>query len=65
VSLRRVFPIREQVKLSFQADAINVNNAVHFAAPGLGIDSASFGIFSSQAAANPPRKLQLSARISF
>ncbi len=65
VSLRREFPIREQMKLSFQADAINVNNAVHFAAPGLGIDSASFGIFSSQAAANPPRKMQLSARITF
>jgi hypothetical protein len=63
VSLRREFPIREQVKLSFQADAFNVNNAVHFAAPGLGIDSASFGIFSSMA--NQPRKLQFSARISF
>jgi hypothetical protein len=63
VSLRREFPIREQVKLSFQADAFNVNNSVHFAAPGLGIDSASFGIFSSMA--NQPRKLQFSARISF
>ena len=46
-----------------QADAFNLNNAVHFAAPGLNIDSASFGIFSS--AANSPRKLQLSARFSF
>jgi len=63
VSLRREFPIREQMKLSFQADAFNVNNAVHFAAPGLGIDSASFGIFSSMA--NQPRKLQFSARLSF
>ncbi|MFY9726071.1 MAG: TonB-dependent receptor, partial [Bryobacteraceae bacterium] len=63
VSLRRELPIREQVKLSFQADAFNVNNAVHFAAPGLGIDSASFGIFSSMA--NQPRKLQFSARLSF
>ncbi|MGA2274475.1 MAG: TonB-dependent receptor [Bryobacteraceae bacterium] len=63
LSLRREFPIREQVRLSFQADAFNVNNAVHFAAPGLAIDSASFGIFSSMA--NQPRKLQLSARVSF
>ena len=63
VSLRREFPIREKVRLAFQADAFNVNNAVHFAAPGTGIDSASFGIFSSMA--NQPRKLQFSARLSF
>jgi hypothetical protein len=46
-----------------QADAFNVNNAVHFGAPGAGIDSANFGIYSSMA--NQPRKLQFSARISF
>jgi hypothetical protein len=63
VSVRREFAIREHVRLAFQADAFNVNNAVHFAAPGLGIDSATFGIFSSMA--NQPRKLQFSARISF
>jgi hypothetical protein len=63
VSVRREFPIRERVRLSFQADAFNINNAVHFAAPGAGIDSASFGIFSSMA--NQPRKLQFSARLSF
>jgi len=40
-----------------------VNNAVHFAAPGLGIDSATFGIFTSMA--NSPRKLQFGARLSF
>ena len=63
LSLRREFPIRERVRLSFQADAFNINNAVHFSAPGLGIDSASFGIFSAMA--NQPRKLQFSARVSF
>ena len=63
LSVRREFPIRERVRLSFQADAFNINNAVHFAAPGTGIDSASFGIFSSMA--NQPRKLQFSARLSF
>jgi hypothetical protein len=40
-----------------------VNNAVHFAAPGLGIDSATFGIFTAMA--NSPRKLQFSARVTF
>ena len=63
ISVRREFPIRERVRLAFQADAFNINNAVHFAAPGTGIDSASFGIFSSMA--NQPRKLQFSARLSF
>jgi hypothetical protein len=63
VSVRREFHIRERVRLAFQADAFNVNNAVHFAAPGTGIDSSSFGIFTSMA--NQPRKLQFSARISF
>jgi hypothetical protein len=63
LSVRREFPIRERVRLAFQADAFNLNNSVHFAAPGTGIDSASFGIFSSMA--NQPRKLQFSARLSF
>jgi hypothetical protein len=51
------------VKLAFQADAFNVNNAVHFAAPGTNIDTATFGIFSAMA--NQPRKLQFSARVTF
>jgi hypothetical protein len=63
LSLRREFQVRERISLALQADAFNLNNAVHFAAPGTGIDSASFGIFSSMA--NQPRKLQFSARISF
>jgi hypothetical protein len=63
VTVRREFVIRERIRLAFQADAFNVNNAVHFAAPGLGIDSATFGIFTSMA--NSPRKLQFSARITF
>lgn len=62
-SVRREFGIKERIKLAFQVDAFNLNNAVHFAAPGTGIDSASFGIFSSMA--NQPRKLQFSSRISF
>lgn len=63
VSVRREFPIREKVRLAFQADAFKVNNAVHFAAPGVGIDSANFGIFSAMS--NQPRKLQFSTRLSF
>ena len=63
LSVRREIPIREHIRLSFQADAFNVNNAVHFAAPGTNIDSASFGIFSAMS--NQPRKLQFSGRLTF
>jgi hypothetical protein len=63
ITVRREFAIRERMRLAFQADAFNVNNAVHFAAPGLGIDSSTFGIVSSMA--NSPRKLQFGARLSF
>jgi hypothetical protein len=63
LSVRREFVMRERIRVALQADAFNVNNAVHFAAPGTGIDSATFGIFSSMA--NSPRKLQFSARLSF
>jgi outer membrane receptor protein involved in Fe transport len=63
VSVRREFAICECAKLAFQADAFNINNAVHFAAPGTAIDSSSFGIVSSMA--NNPRKLQFSARVTF
>jgi hypothetical protein len=63
ISVRRQFVIREKARLAFQADAFNINNAVHFAAPGTGIDSATFGIFTSMA--NSPRKLQFSARLTF
>ncbi|MGD0168064.1 MAG: TonB-dependent receptor [Gaiellaceae bacterium] len=63
VSVRREFAIRERLKLAFQADAFNVNNAVHFGAPGGNPDVAAFGTVTSQA--NQPRKLQLTARITF
>jgi hypothetical protein len=63
LSVRREFAIRENVKLAFQASAFNVNNTVRFAAPGLNPDQASFGTVTSQA--NQPRKLQLTARVTF
>jgi len=63
VSLRRIFPIHESVKLTFQADAFNVFNLVMFSAPATNITSANFGRITSQS--NGPRSLQLSARITF
>lgn len=63
LSLRREFSIREKVQFALQADAFNISNSVNFLAPGTNIDSASFGTLTSQA--NLPRKMQLSARITF
>jgi hypothetical protein len=64
LSVRREFHIvRERVRLALQADAFNVNNAVHFGTPGTNIDSATFGTVSTMA--NQPRKLQFSGRVSF
>jgi len=63
LSVRREFRIRELVRLALQADAFNVNNAVHFGAPGTNIDAATFGTVTTMA--NQPRKLQFSARVSF
>ena len=63
LSLRRVFPIRESIKLAFQADAFNIFNFVAFSAPATNITSSNFGRITSQA--NGPRTLQLSARITF
>lgn len=63
VSIRREFHIRESIRLAFQADAFNVNNAVHFGAPATNIDAANFGTVTSMA--NQPRKLQFSGRVTF
>ena len=63
LSVRREFAFTERIKLAFQADAFNVNNAVRFNAPATNPDQASFGTLTSQA--NQPRRLQLNARITF
>jgi hypothetical protein len=63
LNVRREFAIRENIKLAIQGDAFNALNSVCFGAPALNPDQASFGTLSSQA--NQPRKLQLSARVSF
>ncbi len=41
----------------------NITNSVHFGAPGVSIDSATFGQVTTQA--NLPRKVQFNARITF
>ena len=63
LSVHRDFKIREHWRLSLQSDAFNILNSVYFGAPGTNIDAANFGLVTSQS--NLPRRLQLSARITF
>src|SRR5262249_6117709 len=63
LSVRRDFAVRENVKLAFYAAAFNLDNVVRFAGPGSNPDQGSFGTLTSQQ--NQPRRLQLSARITF
>jgi hypothetical protein len=63
ISLKREFPIRENLKVAIQADAFNVFNLVTFAAPSTSVTSSNFGKISAQS--NSPRILQLGARVSF
>jgi hypothetical protein len=62
-SLRREFALHERVKFAVEANMFNITNGVHFGAPVTNIDSAAFGQVSTQA--NPPRKVQFNARITF
>lgn len=64
LTVRRVIPIHESMRLTLQADAFNLPNIVNFSAPTVGTFTASsFGTVTSQA--NSPRKLQISARFEF
>jgi hypothetical protein len=63
ISLRRIFTVRKDVRLSLGVDAFNVFNNVIFGGINANITSAAFGRVSSQL--NTPRVLQVKARIEF
>jgi hypothetical protein len=64
LGLKRTFPIYENWKLLFEADALNALNHVVFAAPNAVVNGgSSFGELTS--VANTARDFQLSARISW
>jgi len=56
VSLAKTFRLKERLRLDFRAEAFNIFNRVQFGGPTTNLNSASFGIVSSQA--NTPRQLQ-------
>ncbi len=64
LGLKRTFPIHENWKLLFEADALNALNHVVFAAPNAVVNGgSSFGELTS--VANTARDFQLSARVSW
>jgi hypothetical protein len=63
LSVRRIFTIRSDVRLSLGVDAFNVFNNVVFGGINTTITDANFGRVSNQA--NTPRVLQLKARVEF
>jgi hypothetical protein len=62
-TLRRTFPIHEQVNFQLSADFFNLTNHPIFAAPATNIDSATFGTVTTTQ--NSARIIQISARFNF
>ena len=70
LSVRKTISIRESMKLSIQADSLNISNSVYLNAPNTTVPASggnpgatSFGKYSSQS--NQPRKWQFSSRLTF
>jgi outer membrane receptor protein involved in Fe transport len=61
VSLAKTFSVSERFRLDFRAEAFNILNRVQFGGPSSNLNSASFGIVSSQA--NSPRQLQAALKL--
>ena len=62
VSVKREFPIYEQIRLDLSADAFDITNTPAFANPAAVISSAGFGQVTTS---NANRSMRLSGRISF
>ena len=62
LSLRKNFPIKESMNVTFQWDAFNAFNRVNYSNPSTTITSSSFGVIT---AANPPRQMQFGLKFAF
>jgi len=63
LSILRTFPLRENYRLQFRAEAFNLNNTPQFANPGNSINGTTFGVVTSTL--NQPRVLQFALRFDF
>ena len=66
MSVTRSFPLKEQIRLEFRAEAFNVFNRVRFGTGNTQLQSAQFGVLTgSGSQLNTPRNLQLALKLYF
>jgi hypothetical protein len=63
VNIFKVFPIREQLKMKFEAQFGNLFNRTDFCDPDTNFNNASFGTVNTQC--NSPRSIQFALRFDF
>ncbi|MBS1826659.1 MAG: TonB-dependent receptor [Acidobacteria bacterium] len=61
LSIFKIFPLREKLRLQFRAEMFNATNTPVFGLPNGGFGGATFGVISSQS--NRPRQVQLALRM--
>jgi hypothetical protein len=66
LSVARSFPIKEQIRIEFRAEAFNVFNRVRFGTGSTTLQDQNFGhLTSSSDLLNSPRTLQLALKMYF
>jgi hypothetical protein len=66
MSVTKTFPIREQMRVEFRAEAFNVFNRVRFGTGSTTLQSQSFGVLTGAGSQfNTPRNLQLALKVYF
>ena len=65
LTLRKVFPLKERLKLNLEASAFNILNHPNLAAPVAVLSDVRFGQIVASRAGSTPRQLQLGVRLAF
>ena len=66
ISVAKTFPIRDQLRLDFRAEAFNAFNRVRFGTGSVSLQSLTFGTLSSNSdILNTPRQIQFALKLYF
>jgi hypothetical protein len=66
ISATKTFPIKEQFRVEFRAEAFNVFNRVRFGTGSTQLQSQTFGVLTGAGSQiNTPRQLQLALKVYF